>query len=500
MSYTIQKNDSGEHCVHKKNDDGSTGKMVKGGCHKIKQDAIDMIAAIESSEAGKKGLLNTSPVNIYINTPSETSSDNVTIPTIFVDDDYEIHIDSDDHTQKKDVRPEVGGGVDVDKLKDSDFVLPKERAFPIVTAKDVKDAVSSWGRYKGKSSFETFKKNLTALAKRKGFSSSLPKEWMKKDSKKSMDIKGLSLDQIRIAVDDAWYAENSGMNLYIHEIFFDDGFIIVSSYSGGNKHTHYKVPFSANEDYSEFEFAPKTEWMEVKLSKEWVEKSFRLSDRLGFAKFIIEDSADDLDIDARYAVKALGKNRLGAYGVLWGDPDDKDLHEEFFTPETKDTKSIFDAMGKLPLIVHHAADDKVKTFVYGEVDVLEEDDEGIWWEGKIKEFEVYQEYVQPLLDRRALFSSSGTLPAAKRKNKKSGEITRWPIAEMTTTWLPAEWRMLERPVEEIKAAYKAIDLNCDLSDYDDTQEQEAEGAEKARLKAIVMHHISELDLLETTLE
>jgi len=71
----------------------------------------------------------------------------------------------------------VGGGVDRDKLKDSDFVFPAERAFPVVTAGDVSDAVSSWGRYKGKQSFASFKSKLTALAKRKGFSSSLPKKW-----------------------------------------------------------------------------------------------------------------------------------------------------------------------------------------------------------------------------------------------------------------------------------------------------------------------------------
>lgn len=85
---------------------------------------------------------------------------------------------------RKAIDKRVGGGVDRAKLKDSDFVFSDTRSFPIVTAGDVKDAVSSWGRYKGKHSFDEFKSRLTALAKRKGFESSLPKEW--KDAKKAI--------------------------------------------------------------------------------------------------------------------------------------------------------------------------------------------------------------------------------------------------------------------------------------------------------------------------
>ena len=75
------------------------------------------------------------------------------------------------------LKAETYGGIERKKLKDSDFVFSDERAFPVMTAKDVKDAVSSWGRYRGGKSFEEFKRRLTALAKRKGLTSSLPKEW-----------------------------------------------------------------------------------------------------------------------------------------------------------------------------------------------------------------------------------------------------------------------------------------------------------------------------------
>jgi hypothetical protein len=59
------------------------------------------------------------------------------------------------------------GGKPRNDLKDSDFLYPSERSFPIVTPADVKDAVSSFGRSKGKD-FEDFKRRLVRKAKIKG--------------------------------------------------------------------------------------------------------------------------------------------------------------------------------------------------------------------------------------------------------------------------------------------------------------------------------------------
>jgi hypothetical protein len=83
---------------------------------------------------------------------------------------------------KRDMDPNVGGGVDRDKLQPGDFVFPDERAFPVVTPGDVSDAVSSWGRYKGTRTFDEFKKKLRKLCKRKGdaFVAGLPEEWKTK--------------------------------------------------------------------------------------------------------------------------------------------------------------------------------------------------------------------------------------------------------------------------------------------------------------------------------
>lgn len=89
---------------------------------------------------------------------------------------------------KRDFDPDVGGGVDRDKLDDSDFVIIEngKRKFPIVTPSDVSDAVSSWGRYKGPVTFAQFRKKLIRLARRKGpaFVAELPESWNVKKGKK----------------------------------------------------------------------------------------------------------------------------------------------------------------------------------------------------------------------------------------------------------------------------------------------------------------------------
>lgn len=67
------------------------------------------------------------------------------------------------------------GGVKREDLKDSDFLIPNERKFPVMTSQDVKDAVSNFGRYKGEMTYEEFKSKLVKMAKRKGLQSALPK-------------------------------------------------------------------------------------------------------------------------------------------------------------------------------------------------------------------------------------------------------------------------------------------------------------------------------------
>ena len=132
--------------------------------------------------------------------------------------------------------------------------------------------------------------------------------------------------------------------------------------------------------------------------------------------------------------------------------------------------------------------------------ILEPDDIGLWFEAKTKEFEAYSTYVKPLLSKKMLFASSGTLPAAKRVNKDTGEITRWAIAEVSGTWTPAEYRMLEHPLSDIKSAFAELGIDFpekeDQKDNSEKTNEQTLGAEKARLKALVTQELLKLGLLE----
>jgi len=54
------------------------------------------------------------------------------------------------------------------ELKDSDFLFPEDRSFPIVSPQDVRDAISNFGRMKKDMPYDTFIKKLYQKAKNKG--------------------------------------------------------------------------------------------------------------------------------------------------------------------------------------------------------------------------------------------------------------------------------------------------------------------------------------------
>jgi hypothetical protein len=66
------------------------------------------------------------------------------------------------------------------ELKDSDFLFPEDRSFPITTTQDVRDAINNFGRMKKAMSYETFIKKLWNKAKSKGLQAGIPKSTVEK--------------------------------------------------------------------------------------------------------------------------------------------------------------------------------------------------------------------------------------------------------------------------------------------------------------------------------
>ena len=90
--------------------------------------------------------------------------------TIQMKKDHILEVDIEEAAQK------FFGGKERSNLKNSDFLFPTTRSFPIVTASDVEDAVSNFGRMSGSMSYDEFKTKLVSFVKNKGaeFVATLP--------------------------------------------------------------------------------------------------------------------------------------------------------------------------------------------------------------------------------------------------------------------------------------------------------------------------------------
>jgi len=67
------------------------------------------------------------------------------------------------------------------ELKNSDFLFPEKRSFPIVSPQDVRDAINNYGRMGGGMSYDAFIKKLYNKAKSNGpaFVAAIPEKTKK---------------------------------------------------------------------------------------------------------------------------------------------------------------------------------------------------------------------------------------------------------------------------------------------------------------------------------
>ena len=163
-----------------------------------------------------------------------------------------------------------------------------------------------------------------------------------------------------------------------------------------------------------------------------------------------------------FAVKMLSQDDEGAvvggYLLLWGDPEHKDLQGDYFTPETQ---LWLENYPQAPCLFHHGLDDTVGLAAIGHRTKAVPDDIGVWVEDWIDKSNQYWKLVEPLLEAERLFYSPGSARHLVDW-EEDGKLLSYPPVEDTLTPIPAQHRL--RPVEQIKAAYKAAGL--DLPDLD----------------------------------
>ncbi|MBK8137999.1 MAG: phage major capsid protein [Chloroflexi bacterium] len=159
----------------------------------------------------------------------------------------------------------------------------------------------------------------------------------------------------------------------------------------------------------------------------------------------------EIPISPLTAVKTLTpEGRIGGYLAVWGSADQRDLHGEYFTPETD---FGLDWYPFRPVLYHHAQDAAIKMMALGVIDTLRADDVGLWAEAQLEKRNKYVAAVLRLVERGALSWSSGSLPSLV-KSMPDGRITRWVIVEGSLTPTPAEPRLTD--VRALKAALNAL--------------------------------------------
>ena len=291
----------------------------------------------------------------------------------------------------------------------------EDGSFPIMTAKDLQNAIQACGRAKDPAAARA---HIIQRAKALGLTDLLPEDWVKPQP--AAKAKPMSLMDQTMAVNRAWekmYPRPTGVNAFdgdaadmmprIMDVF--PSYAIVCS-----NDKHYKVGYSMTD--GAVTFAPRDEWTEVQ--KDWVVKSLRTI-RLK-------------SLDATSAVVA-------GYGIVFGD---RDLSGETFLPETN---FDLDLVPRKRVYYDHTLE-QVKHAI-GQVLTVREDGIGLWIEAQLDRSKDYVDAVLKLIERGVLGWSSGSIPHLVERN--GGVIKSWPIVEFSLTPTPAEPRTLG--VERVKA-------------------------------------------------
>ena len=128
--------------------------------------------------------------------------------------------------------------------------------------------------------------------------------------------------------------------------------------------------------------------------------------------------------------------RVGGYLVVWGNPGERDLQGEYFTPETELGLSWYP---QRPVLYQHGLDGALKAAVIGSMDTLVKDETGVWAEAQLDLRQRWARAVQRLIEKGVLGWSSGSL-AHLVEVADDGHIRRWPIVEGSLTPTPAQPR------------------------------------------------------------
>ncbi|RMH01699.1 MAG: hypothetical protein D6706_01505, partial [Chloroflexi bacterium] len=137
------------------------------------------------------------------------------------------------------------------------------------------------------------------------------------------------------------------------------------------------------------------------------------------------------------SVKAYQEGDFGwveGYLISWGNPNDVDLHGEYFTPRTE---LCLDWFSERPVLYHHGLDGSVGLRQIGKIKTVKADDVGVWVRAQIDLRDRYARAVYDMIKTHEFGWSSGSVDHLV-KIAPNGEIVTWPLIEGSITPSPAQ--------------------------------------------------------------
>lgn len=155
---------------------------------------------------------------------------------------------------------------------------------------------------------------------------------------------------------------------------------------------------------------------------------------LSYVKSLGLDKVPDL------ACKFVAKDQIKGYAILWGDENKVDLEKEYFTKST----NFWDNQPQW-LTWDHAQDEEFKSDPrIGTILEVGDDEWGKWYVAKLKKAEAYRKYLDDLIEKKSVGSSSDSAPQYVKRVKtgKSIWLAEWPLFAVSLTDNPCEPRMI----------------------------------------------------------
>jgi hypothetical protein len=177
---------------------------------------------------------------------------------------------------------------------------------------------------------------------------------------------------------------------------------------------------------------------------------------------------DPVQVERRVTYQAVkfvegSESMIEGLAIPFGGPfAGKDFHGESFGPDTDIVAELF-PNGR-PLLYHHGVNKGLGLTVIGRQVEHEITDEGVWARAELDKAAKYHETVAKMVADGKLLFSSGAIPHLVETNKTTGDIKRWPWAELSLTPTPANPNAV---VYAVKAADLAEHLTAARIDMPD---------------------------------